>query len=343
MSSRVTISTIAREAGVSKTTVSRYINGNYDFMSEATRSRIGDIIKKYDYIPNNVARSLKSKRSGLIGIIVHKINHNVASQTVSGMQEVCEKNGYATIVCCSNDDPQTEDAAIRMCLNQQVDGIIISPCRDDQGCYQEIYDRGIPIVLCLRRVSGWEHASVYVQHDMLIDTMMVHLRDQGFDKVRFIMDATTFHKQRMRDVFVNRAQEFFGMEAQESVVVAGKSPAAVKAALDDYLGEYPGQRKAVMAINTNTLFLTLDYLAERGVRIPDELGVCGYDALGWSKLAAPGISAIQQPMYRMGVAAGEELMRSIKEGTSCEQEMALDGEVFFRASTVLKQAEKAGS
>lgn len=336
MAGKITISTIAKEAGVSKTTISRYLNGNYGYMSEATRAEIGRIIEKYDYVPSGVARTLKSKKSRLIGIVVNTMRHNVASKTVMGMQEVCERSGYATIVCCSNDDPAAEDSAIQMCLNQQVDGIIIIPCRNEAEKYQALYDRGIPLLLCMRRVEGWQHGCVYVRHEPMIRAMLLHLREQGFEKARFLLDVDSFHKRRMSQEFIRRASEYFGMAAQESVVLVGRDEERIHRELDNYLTAYPGQRKALMAVNTHTLFLTLEYLTKHSVKIPDELGVCGYDALGWSELVAPGISAIRQPMHRMGVAAGEEMMAALREQKSCEREIALDGETFFRASTILK-------
>lgn len=340
MAEKITISTIAKEAGVSKTTISRYLNGNYGYMSEATRVEIAKIIEKYDYVPSGIARTLKSKKSKLIGIVVNTMRHNVASKTVMGMQEVLEHSDYATIVCCSNDDPAAEDSAIQMCLNQQVDGIIIIPCRNEAEKYQALYDRGIPMVLCMRRVEDWKHGCVYVRHEPLIHAMLLHLREQGFEKARFFLDVDSvgdsFHKRRMGQEFARLAAEYFGMNAQESVVLVGRDEDRIHRALDEYLTAYPGQRKALMAVNTHTLFLTLEYLTKHSVKIPDELGVCGYDALGWSELVAPGISAIRQPMHRMGVAAGEEMMTALREQKSCEREIALDGETFFRASTILK-------
>lgn len=336
MSNKVTISTIAKEAGVSKTTISRYLNGNYGYMSEATRTRIAQIIEAYGYVPNGVARTLKSKKSHLIGIIVHTMGHNVVSKMVMGMQRVFDSNGYATVVCCSNDDPAEEDAAIQICLNQQVDGIILVPCRDDVQKYQELYDRDIPIMLCSRRVQNWQHGSVYVDHITLIQSMMQHLKEQGFDKVRFLLDVNSFNKHLMAQEFTRLAAEYFDMNEQEAVLFIGREEENVRKGLEQYLDSYPGQRKAVMAVNTHTLFLVLDYLTERGIRIPDELGVCGYDALGWSKLVAPGISAMCQPMSHMGSVAGEQMMLALREKRPCEKIIVLDGEVYYRPSTILQ-------
>lgn len=336
MVENVTISTIAKEVGVSKTTISRYLNGNYNYMSDVTRAEIARVINKYNYVPSSIARTLKSKKSKLIGIIVHTMRYNVASKTVMGMQEVCEQNGYATIVCCTNDDPATEDAAIQMCLNQQVEGIIVVPCCNEVKKYQALYDRGIPTILCIRDVQNWEHGCVYVRHEPMIQKMLKHLQEQGFEKARFLLDVDSFHKHAMCQAFSHYASKNFRMTDKEAIAMVGRDEDSIFLALDEYVHAYPGQKKAVMAINTHTLFHTLNYVTERGIHMPEELGVCGYDALGWSKLVTPGISSIRQPMHEMGVIAGNELMAALQEKRSCEQKIALDGEVFFRASTQLK-------
>ena len=91
-----------------------------------------------------------------------------------------------------------------------------------------------------------------------------------------------------------------------------------------------------MAVNTHTLFLTLRELERRRIRIPDELGVCGYDVIGWSELVYPGISAIRQPMDRMGIIAAEKMMESLREQRPSQGACALEGSLFFRNSTNLK-------
>ncbi len=336
MAGKVTISDIAKAAKVSKTTVSRYLNGNYGYMSAETRLNIEQIIRQYDYVPNSVARTLKSKRSGMIGIIVNTLRYQVGAQTVTGINDICARNGYGTIVHCSNDDPVAEQTAIQLCLNQQVEGLVIIPSENSILRYQEICERGVPVVLCTRKLADWPYGSVYVRHDEMIRNMLRHLKEQGFEKVRFLLDVRNFHKKWMGDVFSQTAEELFGMTDAESVVLVGRENPMVCEALEAFLHQYPGQRKAVMAVNTHTLFLTLQELERRKIEIPRELGVCGYDAVGWSELVSPGISAMRQPMDRMGIVAAEKMMESLREHRPTQGCTALEGSLFFRNSTNLK-------
>ena len=113
----------------------------------------------------------------------------------------------------------------------------------------------------------------------------------------------------------------FGMNETETIAMVGRTETRVPEAIGALLHGEPERKKAVFAINTHTLFLVLRELEHRKVRIPDDLGVCGYDALGWSELVYPGISSIYQPMRQMGVQAGEKIMLRF----ACKKGSVVDG------------------
>lgn len=336
MSKKITISDIAKEARVSKTTISRYLNGHYDFMSVETRERIEKIIKENDYVPSTIARTLKSKKSGMIGVVVSNLHHQLGAQTVTGINDICRENGYITIVQSSNDDPEMEEKAIQICLNQAVEGIIIIPCDNKIDRYVKICEKGIPVVLCTRKISGWPYSSVYVRHDLLIKDMLVHLRDQGFEKARFFVDVKNFSKQWMADSFSQGAKELFGMSSDEAIRWVGRNGRDIEQEINTFLREYPSKRKAIMAVNTHILFLTLRELGARKIQIPKDIGVCGYDAIGWSELVNPGVTAIKQPLDRIGILAAETMMDILRRDSENSQKIALDGQLHLRNSTKLK-------
>lgn len=336
MAARITIADIAKAANVSKTTVSRYLNGNFGYMSAETRIRIEQIIERYDYRPNSIARTLKSKKSGMIGVIVDSLRYQVGAQTVTGINNVCSENGYSTIVYCSNNDPDIELKAIQQCLNQQVEGLIIIPCENSIARYEELYERGLPIILCSRKLDNWSHGSVYVKHDELIRKMLNHLKEQGFERCLFLLDIQTYHKKRMADIFAQTTKKLFGMDYEESIVWLGQDNPSVGEVIETYLKKYKGLPKAVMAVNTHTLFLVLQEIDQRKISVPDDLGVCGYDAVGWSELIKPGITAIHQPMDLMGKIAAEKLMHILRETGQIQGTTELEGRLFFRDSTKLK-------
>lgn len=337
MSSKATITDIAKAAGVSTTTVSRYLNKKYSFMSELTREKISDAIESHHYIPNNVARALKSKESHLIGVITQTLKNQVAAQTIASINDVCEHAGYGTIVCCSDNRPDKELRAIEFCKNQQVDGLIIIPAVDDRKRYENIIEQGKPVVLVTRPVRGWKFGCVYVNHNDLIKRMIEHLKDNGFEKVLFINDGTDFLKKKIEDSYFKYASIAFDMSRSETCFSYERGDTAltqIDTAINSFTVKYKLQRKAIFAVNTPTLFLTLKILLNRKISFPDEIGVCGYDAIGWSQLIGGGISSIRHPMDKMGQLGAEELLKTIKDQDYKPQKIILGGTIKFMESTM---------
>lgn len=329
MGSVITIADIARAAKVSKTTVSRYLNGNYSNMSAGTREKIDGIVRETGYIPNNLARTLKSKKSGMIGVIVNTLRHQVGAQTVTGINEVCTRNGYSTIVHCTEGDEKAEEYAVSLCLRQQVEGIILLPCSGRIEPYLEIGRNGLPVVLCSRECPGWPYASVYVRHDRLIESMLLYLQGRGYERVWMLQALDDHYMRWAADVFADSAVRLLGMDGAEAVQWVGREMDSVEGVLDELMQRYPGQKKAVMASDTHTLFLVLHELMRKGIRFPEDFEVCGYDAVGWSQLVYPGISVIRQPMGITGSQAAEVMVRSLKEGILPKERLELEGQILF--------------
>ena len=118
--------------------------------------------------------------------------------------------------------------------------------------------------------------------------------------------------------------------------MVGREDPVVPEALERFMQDFPDKKRAVFAVNTHTLFLTLKEVERRKLRMPEDIGVCGYDAVGWSELVYPGISSIRQPMDQMGVNAGELIVHCVREGVMPHEYRALDGTLTFRNSTQFK-------
>lgn len=198
-------------------------------------------------------------------MIVHTLRYQVGAQTVTGISEVCNRYGYGTMVCCSENDPAKEFQAIQLCLNQQVEGFVIVPAVEPIEPYQAICEKGTPVVLCTRNLPGWPYGSVYVRHE----------RKRGRCHGRPDGDAGAGGNRRIAP-------------------------------------RRTGTEKGGICNQYAHVFLVLRELEHRKVRIPDDLGVCGYDALGWSELVYPEISSIYQPMRQMGVQAGEKIIEALQ-------------------------------
>jgi LacI family kdg operon repressor len=224
-----------------------------------------------------------------------------------------------------------------MCLSQQVDGIALIPVNMDCGDYHAIYENGTPIVMCNRYRESWKYDGVYVDNVALCRKAWQHLIENGFTRVAFFTDNNLPESNKsLRELaFVKFMHQMCGINGGELVYRVGQSPDLVQNSLQSFMRRYPGERKAAFAINTNTLFLTLQAIKAMNLDIPRDIGVCGYDLLGWSKLIPPGITILEQPFYELGVVAGKQIMRRIGEPFSQQsEEIWLNGTMEIRASTV---------
>ena len=331
-----TISDIAKAVNVSKTTISRYINGHYESMSIETRSKIEKAILELKYSPNNLARGLKSKKSRIIGIVANTLEYQVAAMFVRGLHEVCIDNGYSTIICSSDNLLDREMEELKMCLSQQVDGIALIPVNIDCTYYHSIHENGTPIVMCNRYREDWKYDGVFVDNVALSQTGLKHLVDNGYERIALFTDnrLKESNKWFREESFMNFISENFALNGRDFLYIVEKKPELIRKAIQDLINKYPDKRKAVFAINTNTLLLTLTEIKKLGLRIPEDLGVLGYDLLGWTDLVCNGVTALNQPFYELGVISGRQLIKRIENpGIFKRDEIWLQGTIDFRNST----------
>ncbi len=151
-SHRSTIGDVAREAGVSKTTISRYLSGQFDSISEQTRKRIEQTIADLKYRPNRMARGLKRDRSFSIGMIVADITNPFSTSILRGVEDVCTKHGYSLMVCNTDNDPVKEKEYIMMLQAHRIDGLIINSTGHNNEYLHELAEEQTPVVLVDRKM-----------------------------------------------------------------------------------------------------------------------------------------------------------------------------------------------
>ena len=143
---RVTITDVAEHAGVSKSTVSQFLNKRYEYMSLKTRNRIEEAVKELNYHPNALARSLTQKTTFTIGVIVANILHTFSTQVIRAIENKFHEQGFQIIVCNADDEPEKEKKYIEMLIAKQVDGIIIFPTGGNIDLYTRMKKAQFPIV-----------------------------------------------------------------------------------------------------------------------------------------------------------------------------------------------------
>ncbi|MFB4475856.1 LacI family DNA-binding transcriptional regulator, partial [Oceanobacillus caeni] len=162
---RITISDVAEHAGVSKSTVSQYLNKRYDYMGKKTKERIEHAVKELGYSPNIIARSLKQKSTMTIGVIVANILHVFSTQVIRAIEDFCNEKDFHVIICNADDDPEKEKRYIEMLQSKQVDGIIAFPTGGNVELYKALIEVQFPVVFMDRIIPGIEIDTVILDNE----------------------------------------------------------------------------------------------------------------------------------------------------------------------------------
>lgn len=142
---KITIESVAQKANVSKATVSRVLNGHFEYMSESTKQRVLKVIDEMGYSPNVSARSLKKKKTKIIGIIFSNVSNHFWTAVFESAEHYCKKMGYSVMVCSTQNDVEEEERYIRVLKSHQVDGIIVQSELKNESLYKQLEADNIPL------------------------------------------------------------------------------------------------------------------------------------------------------------------------------------------------------
>lgn len=346
---KFTISDIAKSAGVSKTTVSRYINGKFEYMSPETRKRIGSIIEVANFQPNNLARSLKSQKSRLVGLVVADIESPFSSSIIKGVGDLLRAEGYSMIIVNSDNSFEKEKEYIGSLISQRVDGLIVNTTTRYNPFLIDLANRGMPIVLTDRFVMDYNFDIVYIECRESMASAVRHLFGQGYGRVSlFVQPYDKISPRYMRrDAFLDTLRETGIPNPEESVYVVDLSdPGSVSSSLQKMLKrcEKDGAPPAVVTTNGVTLLHLTNAVRALGLKMPGEIGLCGYDDWGWTQgmnwslMIDPGITVLSALTHNIGELSAKVLLQRIEDHDSPKKRIALPAELIVRGSTRLKNA-----
>lgn len=335
MSKRVTIKNVADYVGVSTATISYYLNGRYENMSEEMRRQIDEAIKTLHYQPSNVARSLRVQKTRTIGVIVPGLRGNIGFQTVNGVCEILNEEGYDTSIFFTNDSSQQESKHLQQCMSNRMEGIIVVPTvKADYSLMREIQKSGPPIVVVSRyNQELWPYDSATLDYAGGVVAMMEHLAQKGFTRVAFLVDMEeqtleemSITKHIRRDAFVQAAERLFRISAKDHVYYNIRKREQARAAIEDFACRFPDEKKAVFAINSPTMILA--YRALRDLGGIRDIELCGYGGPDWLDLMEPLPVILTQPLKDVGRSAAELMIRRLKKPQAEPKAVFLSSEIL---------------
>ncbi|WP_051663379.1 LacI family DNA-binding transcriptional regulator [Alicyclobacillus macrosporangiidus] len=332
----VTILHVARAAGVSKTTVSRYLSGHYHLMSVETRHKIESAIAALDYRPNQMARGLKRGRSGLVGMVVADIANPFTVDVLRGVEDECKRCGMNLLLCNTGNDPEQEREYIFMLQAHRIDGLIINTTGQNNAFLKELAHDRTPIVLVDRKVPALPFDTVCVDNRQATRAGLMHLLEQGYRRIAWFTEPVGGISSRAERVSAYRKvmEQQAGQGTDDVFEVNVRVPGEVETQLAKFLSDTAGEARAVCCANAVVALRVVQGLHTLGVRVPEDVGLVAFDNPDWAGLVYGGITAIEQPTYALGVAAMRRVWARIQAQDEMPPELIeLPARLVARGST----------
>lgn len=339
----LTIVDIAQLAGVSKTTVSRFLNGKYEYMSKDTRTRIAKVIEVSGYRPNKMAQSLKSQKSMLIGLVVADIESPFTAAVTKNIGDALQKSQYNLMVANSDNNYKLEQKFIHSMISQRVDGLIVNTAQMDNPNLIRLANEGYPIVLLDRLVKDYKFDIAYLENEQSINMAVDHLIEMGYGCFSFFSQPDEKIAPRLlrKQAFLQRLSSMGEMEPNKFAFTNNQEQKDFINSLTKIMaiGKERGVTPGIICTNGVTLIRTIKAVRSLGLSMPNDIGVCGFDdwgwssELGWANMIDVGITTLQSPIHKLGDATAELLLERLKNPKAAKKEVAIPIKLVVDEST----------
>lgn len=336
---RSTIKQVATEAGVSTQTVSRVINERPD-VSPETRKRVQKVIDKLGYQPSALARSLISQRSFTLGVVTSGLRFIGPARTLSGITSAAEEFGYSLLL---KEQPRFDANNVapifQEFVSRHVDGIIWAVPQVGENrnwINRPPYELNIPIVYLT--MEPQENISVVSINNYLGGRLaMSHLLEQGYQHVGHISGPLDWWEARQRMAAWKDALSEAGIKVRDTDWIEGNwSPSSGAMAIEKLFEQYP-EMDSIFVANDQMAVSVIQAACRRNLKIPDDIGVVGYDNIAESAYLCPPLSTIQIDQFGVGKLAVEEIVKIIESGWQ-KQEPLESKSIMLTPTLVMRQS-----
>jgi len=311
----ITITDVAQQAGVSKSTISRYLNGHFESMSLATKANIAKVIAELDYQPNALARSLKQKHTKTIGAIVANILNPFTTSIIRGIEDHCNAAGFSLILCNADDNPDKEKEYLEILMAKQIDGLIISTTECNNDLLNKV-NKKIPLVIIARKVLEVHSDTVTVDNEQGVSLAIDHLVALGHEHIAMFtlpFRSVNISPRLERVEGYKRALRRHGIDFRPELLIESEcSEAAVTVHLQKLLHSSLDKPTAIFGGNDLMMMAILKCLKKLTYKIPDDVAVIGFDDWEWAELIDPPVTVVAQPTYTMGQKAADLVIHGIQ-------------------------------
>ena len=333
----ITITDVAKHAGVSKTTVSRVLN-NHAYVSEDVRLRVQQSMTALGYAPKRAARQLKLNSSQTIGLIIPDIQNTVFQSIARGVEDVAYANKLNVVLCNTDDNPERQNAYLRMMLSEAAEGLVVVPTGSNDGeALARVRSGGIPIILIDRDLNNFEADTIKVDNVYGARVATRHLIELGLRRIAIIVGTqdltpTQERLQGYKDAMI----ECIGAIDQD-LIRFGNFKYDDGYNITRELIESVNPPEAIFVTNNLMTMGALRALHEIDIPIPERIAVVGFDDMPWAADFCPPLTAVWQPAYELGQQAVELLLKRIENPERTYQKVILKPRLIIRESCGAKR------
>jgi DNA-binding LacI/PurR family transcriptional regulator len=330
----ITIRDIARKLGVSKSTVSRALNHQYDVNPETAR-RVRELAAKMDYEPNLLAQHLKQQRTKTIGVIIPETVNRFFAKAVGGIQEVATQAGYNVIICQSNETLATERNNLQTLMANKVDGLLISVSRetDRYDHLQHAIDKEVPIVFFDRIVEELKASQVYSDNYNISLEGTEHLIEQGCKRIAYVAGRQNLYNSRNRFNGYLAALKKHDMTVLDSLIVHAEFTSGDVADYTHRLLNLTERPDGIFAINDMAAIEMIHIIKKMGLSVPSDIAILGFNNETIGNFIEPSLSSIAHPAFAMGTEAAGLLLKHINQTEIIPEKKLVKSQLIIREST----------
>jgi LacI family transcriptional regulator len=305
-----TIKDVARMAGVSVSTVSKYINGGN--VRPENVEPIRSAIEKLEFRVNPFARSLKTQRSRSIGVLLPDITAPFFGNVLTALDKVLRENGYHSLISCYSSNHGLERDNLSFLLSAGIDGLIYAP---EDLSVEEFYEltanRKIPVVQLDRTLQGLSADAVLVNNADASYSAVCHLIDKGHRRVAIISGPKSVFSAKERQIGYLRALSDRGILYDDQLVISDQNDFATGHRGFDALMKLEDKPTAVFTTNHNITMGFLTAAHEQGLRIPEDIDIFGFDCVDICSMMRPPLPVVHQPEVEIGTLAASYLIQRL--------------------------------
>jgi LacI family transcriptional regulator len=308
---RVTIQHVAREAGVSPSTVSRVLTGNGS-VAEDLRAIVLETVQRLSYRPNQIARSLKVQKTGTLGLLINDVLNPFYSAVAKGVEDVARAAGYSVIFCNTSEDYELECNALSMLNDKAVDGIILAPVGNENlGTLESLLAMGVRLVQIDRQIPQLKASAVLLDNFGGAYQATRHLLERDHTRIGLINHVAGRMTLMQRELGYLQALADAGIQASRSAVCHISFDMSNLTQQLTHLLTRQSPCTALFATNNRLGIEMLRALKHMQMQIPDDVAVVVFDDLELFELNTPSITAVAQPAYAMGYRSAELLLEQL--------------------------------